>query len=135
MGRPHVVPLSDAGDEVARRDAAISRSRTDFVFPGAKRGTVINDATLRYLLQDMGYAGDRHHARHAGLLPHLGVGDHGLTTRRDRDGAWRTRKSELDAAYQRGELLDKRRRLMAAWADYLDGHAMSESATVLALRT
>ena len=33
-------------------------------------------------------------------------------------------KDELDSAYHRGTFLDKRRRLMAAWADFLEGEAM-----------
>ena len=55
MGRPHTVPLSDAAVHLLgemKRD-----SSTDIVFPGAISGTVINDATLRVLIGDMGYAG------------------------------------------------------------------------------
>ena len=58
MGKPHVVPLSERAIALL---AAMQNLRdpgdSEFVFPGSKRGTAISDATLRYLLQDMGYAG------------------------------------------------------------------------------
>ena len=43
-------------------------------------------------------------------------------------------KNELDAAYHRGSFLDKRRQLMRLWGDYLEGRAVLQGATVLALR-
>ena len=54
---------------------------TDFVFPGSKRGTVISDATLRYLLQDMGFAGIATTHGFRATFRTWAIGDHGLTTR------------------------------------------------------
>jgi integrase len=52
----HVVPLSDPALMLLVGMQAACDPTTDFVFPGAKRGTAINAATLRVLLQDMGFA-------------------------------------------------------------------------------
>ena len=43
-------------------------------------------------------------------------------------------QGELDAAYHRGSYLDKRRRLMAAWADFCEGRTMMQGAKVISLR-
>lgn len=39
-----------------------------------------------------------------------------------------TIKNKAEAAYRRGDLMDKRRELMQAWADYLDAPAASHIA-------
>jgi hypothetical protein len=43
--------------------------------------------------------------------------------------------STLDLAYQRGEIIDKRRQLMQAWADYCEtGKDAAATSNVVALR-
>ena len=118
MGRPHTVPLSD---EAMRVLAAMQRFRdptTDYVFPGARRGTVISDATLRYLLQEMGLRGvATTHGFRATFRTWASE-----TTTYDKDvieAALAHAQGELDEAYHRGSYLDKRRRLMTAWSGYL----------------
>ena len=39
----------------------------------------------------------------------------------------------LERAYQRGDILDKRRRLMQEWADFCE-HGVQESGNVVAIR-
>jgi integrase len=56
-GAELIVPLSDAAMAVLAQMQRHRDSVTDIVFPGAVRGTVISDATLRYLIADMGYKG------------------------------------------------------------------------------
>jgi integrase len=56
-GAELIVPLSDAAMAVLAQMQRHRDSVTDIVFPGAKRGTVIADSTLRYLLADLGYKG------------------------------------------------------------------------------
>ena len=57
MGKPHVVPLSDAALSVLARVKRFRDPANDVVFPGAVKGTVLADSTLRYLIHDMGYKG------------------------------------------------------------------------------
>ena len=104
---------------------------SDFVFPGAKRGKPLSNMamliTLRRMesrrphrarlprdVQDMGDRED-HHQREVieAALAHV-IGD------------------KTEAAYQRGDLLDKRRKLMDAWAAYCDSRATTGN--VVALR-
>jgi hypothetical protein len=94
---------------------------------------VISDATLRYLISDMGYKGlATTHGMRATFRTWASE-----TTSYEKgviEAALAHAQGELDAAYHRGSFLDKRRRLMSAWASYLEGHAVQSEGTVVALR-
>ena len=132
MGKPHVVPLSDPAMMLLAGMQRLSDPSTDFVFPGAKRGTVTSDATLRYLLKDMGYAGiATTHGMRACFRTWASE-----TTGYDKDvieSCLAHAQGELDSAYHRGSYLDKRRRLMADWASFCIGDAVPQG-TVVAFR-
>ena len=84
MGQPHVVPLSDAAMLLLAQMRRLRDPKTDFVFPGSRRGTVINASTLRYLLQKYGLCRDRNDAWYARHLQHMGVGNHRLRRKNNR---------------------------------------------------
>lgn len=118
-GREHVVPLSPQAVVLFERMKAHRRDYTDLVFPGQNRGKPLSDMTLTKALRDMG----------------LSVTAHGFrSTFRDwvaEQTNWPSDLAEAAlahvvsdktvAAYQRGTMLEKRRELMAAWANYCDG--------------
>jgi integrase len=113
-GKEHRVPLSAAALELLHQLHATRSS--DFVFPGKPGAALSNSAMLN-------------------LLPLMGRGDltvHGFRST-FRDWAAETTaypnevlemalahtiKGAAEAAYRRGDLFDKRARLMAAWAEY-----------------
>ena len=102
--------------------AAMQRFRdptTDFVFPGAKRGTVISDATLRYLLQDMGYAGIATTHGMRATFRTWASETTGLRQGRGRGLLWPMRKANWMRPIIAAVYLDKRRRLMTDWSHYL----------------
>ena len=127
--REHRVPLCK------RAVAIVAEMRTvkcsDFVFPGAKRGKPLSNMAMLTTLRRMGrgdltahgfratfktWATEKtHHQREVieAALAHV-IGD------------------KTEAAYQRGDLLDKRRKLMDAWAAYCDSRATTGN--VVALR-
>jgi integrase len=133
MSRPHVVPLSVPAMKVLEQMRRYRDPKSDVVFPGAKRGTVLSDATLRHMLKKMGMAGiATTHGFRSALKTWASE-----ETSFDRDvveAALAHAKDALASAYHRGSFLDKRRRLMAAWGKFLEGRTASEGATVLALR-
>jgi integrase len=113
-GREHRVPLSDAAIVVIEQMAAIRHS--EHVFPGRLSGRAIGDTTIFDLLRGMGrditahgfrssfrdWAGEQtNFAREVAemALAHA-VGD------------------AVERAYRRGDLFQKRRQLMDAWARY-----------------
>ncbi len=128
-GREHRVPLSDAAMTIIERMKAVRAN--DYVFPGDRRDMLSNMALLM-------------------TLRRMGRGD--LTTHgfRATFRTWAAERSQfprevvesalahvignkVEAAYQRGDLFDKRRRLMEAWAKYC-AEAENVGASVIPLR-
>ena len=118
-GREHVVPLSRPAIALFERMQAHRTAKSDLIFPGVKRGKPLSDMTLTKALRDMDSAVTAHGFR---------------STFRDwvaEQTNWPADLAEAAlahvisdktvAAYQRGSMLEKRRELMAAWADYCDG--------------
>ena len=126
--RAHRVPLSDAA--VAALKAVNGRSKR-YVFPGHKRGSHLSNAAMMQVLK---------------RLERIGITVHGFrSTFRD----WcaestnysaevaemalaHTLRDKTEAAYRRGDLFEKRARLMADWASYCSKPA--ELAAVVAIR-
>lgn len=113
-GREHVVPLSDAAVKVLEVQAA-EHGTDGFVFPG-KNGPLSNMAGLA-LLKRMGRADLTVHGFRSTFRDWAGestahpreVIEHALAHQL---------KDKAEAAYQRGDLLQKRRALMADWGCY-----------------
>jgi integrase len=128
--REHRVPLSDAALAVLREVGKLHASdRDEFVFPGTKAG--LSNMALLMTLRRMG-RGDltvhgfrstfRDWAAETGQLADIAeaalahvVGDKTVT------------------AYQRGDLIDRRRRLMDQWAEFC-GRVPSRTGEVVTLR-
>jgi integrase len=118
-GKEHVVPLSPAALRVLRRACELRTEGCQFVFHGAKRDKPLSDMTLMKVLRDMGetvtahgfrssfrdwvsedtqFSGDLAEAALAHAIP-----------------------NKVEAAYRRGNLLEKRRGLMATWGRFCEG--------------
>ena len=119
-GKEHVVPLSPAAKRVFQRAADLRTAGSKFVFQGLKRDKPMSDMTLIKVLRDMGetvtahgfrssfrdwvsedtqFSGDLAEAALAHAIP-----------------------NKVEAAYRRGNLLEKRRGLMDAWSSFCDSH-------------
>ena len=120
-GREHVVPLSPPALKLFERMKEHRRddSEAALVFPGLKRDKPLSDMTLTKAMRDMGHTATPHGFR---------------STFRDWVAEQTTWPAELAeaalahvvsdktvAAYQRGSMLEKRRELMAAWAEFCEG--------------
>ena len=117
-GREHVVPLPDAAVALLRE---MGPKESGYVFPGAKEGKPLSDMALTMVIRKM-------------KLPTKAT-THGFRSSfsdwvsEETDTMPEVREmalahaiaSKAEAAYRRGDLLAKRRELMAAWADYLEG--------------
>jgi integrase len=119
-GREHRVPLSDAA--VALLQRIPHEAGSEFCFPGTREKEPLSQMSMLELLR--------------GMRPGLTV--HGFRSSFRDWAAEQTNfpreiaeaalahvvKDKTEKAYQRGDLLQKRRRLMAAWASYLDKPAV-----------
>jgi integrase len=116
--RDHRVPLSARAVAILRELEAVRLN--EYVFPGQRRGQPLSNTTLLTTLERMGRADLTVHGFRStfrdwaaectdtpnevaeAALAHI-IGD------------------KTEAAYRRGDLFEKRRQLMEAWASYCDG--------------
>jgi len=130
-GRPHRIPLCDRAIEILD---ALPRGESEFVFMGSRAGSPLGAAAL---------------LRHFHLMGHTGLTVHGFRSS-FRDWAAETTAypnhvvemalahtvaSGVEAAYRRGDLFEKRRRLMTDWAAYCDrGDRAAGGGEIVAIR-
>ena len=117
--REHVVPLSPAALGVFKRAAVLKTAGHQFIFHGNKRDKPMSDMTLTKVLRDLGKDVTAHGFRSSfrdwvseetdfpgdvaeAALAHMV-------------------SNKTEAAYRRGKLLEKRRKLMDAWGAYCEG--------------
>jgi integrase len=113
-GKEHRVPLSARAVELL---AGLPRE-SGFIFPGSRVGSKLHDMAMNVLLRRMG---------------HANATAHGTARSSFRDWAAETSSypnhvvemalahaigNGVEAAYRRGDLFEKRRRLMQDWSDY-----------------
>jgi len=120
--RAHRVPLTNA--TVSLLKALPRRSDNPYLFPGARHGRSLSSMALLLLMRSLGYGanGDR-----GDYVPHgfrASFRDwSGEVSSFPRDVAEMALAHVIDnrveAAYRRGDLFEKRRQMMQAWADYV----------------
>lgn len=118
-GVTHEVPLSNAAVTIAATIKPQNAKPTDLVFP-AQRGGTFSDMAFGQLLKRMGRADITAHGFRSSFRDW--AGDETQFGREEVEMALaHTVGSSTERAYRRGRALEKRRELMAAWADYCDG--------------
>lgn len=117
--KPHVIPLSPAALAVFRRALALRTGDNPLVFPGLVAGKSISDATMGKVLRVMGATAKPHGFRSTFKDWAGEVG--GFPNELSEAALAHAIGNKSEAAYRRGNLLDRRRAMMAAWADYCEG--------------
>jgi integrase len=117
--KPHAIPLSPAALAVFKRALALRTGDGALVFPGLVKDKSISDATMAKVLKVMGETAKPHGFRSsfkdwAGEVA-------GFPNELSEAALAHAIGNKSEAAYRRGNLLDRRRAMMAAWADYCDG--------------
>jgi integrase len=115
-GREHRVPLSTAALAILDKAAAVRSS--DAVFPGQDGRKPLSETALTVVLRRLGRTDITVHGMRAAFKT--------WATEHDKPGApvelaMEHTLSKLEAAYQRSDLLDKRRVLMEEWAAWCGG--------------
>ena len=119
-GREHVIPLSDAALEVLR--AAKEISQGGFIFPGARAGRPLSDMSLLMQLRRMGMGQFTAHGFRSSFRTWAAEATN-FANHVCEQALGHVIASAVEAAYQRGSLLKKRRELMDAWATYCTSSA------------
>ncbi len=118
-GRIHNVPLSAQMLALLERAKPYRRENTDLVFPGTMRGKTLSDNTLRKVAVDMGHAITAHGFRST-FADWVSEATNFPTEVREAALA-HVNPNKVTTAYTRTDYLEKRRPVMAAWADYCEG--------------
>ena len=114
-GKEHRVPLSGRALAVLNEARALANS-TGLIFPSAT-GKELSDNTLSKLLRDSGIAAVPHGFRSSFRD---WCGDTGVEREVAEASLAHVVKNQVEAAYARSDLLERRRAVMQRWADYLD---------------
>jgi integrase len=114
-GREHRVPLSDAAMALV-----MARTRdSGFVFPGRDSDTPLSDMSLTAVLRRMGRGDITVHGFRSTFRDWCAEYGENSFSREVCEHALAHRlPDKVEAAYQRGDLLEKRVRLMEAWSAY-----------------
>jgi integrase len=114
-GREHRVPLSEAAARVL--ESLQEARQSDFVFPGARQGRPLSEMALLMLLRRMGFGEITVHGFRSAFRDW--AAERTTFPREVAEMALAHAISDaVEAAYRRGDLFDKRRKLMDAWAAY-----------------
>jgi integrase len=123
-GRPHRVPLSEAALALVKSAAADAEGA--FVFAGAKEGKPLSNMAGLALLRRMGYGQYTVHGFRSSFRDWAAE-----QTNYPREVAEAALahivKDKVEAAYQRGDLYERRAAMMQAWADFCSRPAASGS--------
>jgi integrase len=115
-GREHRVPLSDAALAVLSLVAPLRGDGRGWIFPGARAGRPLSNMVFLMLLRRMERGDLTAHGFRSTFR------DWAAETGQPADVAEaalaHTLGSKVQAAYQRGDLLQRRRKLMDTWADF-----------------
>ena len=117
--RPHKVPLPSQSIPIIKKQLSRMIKDNNFIFPGLIKGKPIgNMAMLKFLKEDMGHSDLTVHGFRSTFKDWAVENNEGFEELSEACLA-HALKNKVQAAYQRGELLERRKKLMQAWADYL----------------
>jgi integrase len=121
---PHVVPLSRQSLELLDflRRLAARTGYSPFIFPSRISKTApINNLTICKAIRGMGYTSEQMTAHGFRALASTNLNEQGW----DKDvielSLAHVERNRVRAAYNHAERLTERRKMMQAWADWLDG--------------
>lgn len=115
-GKPHIVPLSPAAVDVFRRAEPLRITESELVFHGSKRGQRLSDMTLLKVLRDLKEPFTVHGFRSA--FRDWVAEQTNFPSEVAEAALAHTIPNKVEAAYKRTDFVEKRRKLMDAWASY-----------------
>lgn len=119
MARPHIVPLSTQAQALIAAVKPLT-SGGRYVF-GARRDRPISDGALRMALKALGYDGSEQTVHGFRSMASTLLNEQGWNPDVIERQLAHIEGNSVRAAYNYAQYLPERRRMMQAWADYLDG--------------
>ena len=124
-GKEHRVPLCDRAMQILNSMKS-NRNPDEFVFPGWKAGTGLSDGAMLALLRKMDVGPYTPHGFRSTFRDWAAEEAHQFSNETVELALAHTIRNLAEAAYRRGDQLERRRELMAAWSEYTDQHSQSK---------
>lgn len=118
-GREHRIPLSERAMAILMSIQS-NRNPEEFVFPGWKTGTGLSDGALLSLMKKIAFGPYTPHGFRSTFRDWAAEEAYEFSNETVELALAHTIKNKAEAAYRRGDQLERRRELMAAWANYID---------------
>jgi integrase len=118
MRREHRVALNEPALAILREVAWLKGSDDDFVFPGIKPGRPIGQHVMKTLMRYMGYTGTATAHGFRSTFKDWATEQTDFPTEVIELALAHAIGNKVEAAYRRGDLLEKRRLLSKAWGDF-----------------
>ena len=125
-GKEHRVPLCERALEILNSIKS-NRNPDEFVFPGWKAGTGLSDGAMLALLKKMDVGPYTPHGFRSTFRDWAAEEAHQFSNETVELALAHTIRNLAEAAYRRGDQLERRRELMAAWSHYIELNAKAES--------
>jgi integrase len=120
MKRPHIVPLARQTLELLRGLHRLT-GHGSYLFPSTRTITrPMSDMTVNVALRTLGYAQGEMTGHGFRAMANSLLAERGWSVDAIERQLAHVEGNKIRAAYHRSEHLDERRRMMQAWADYLD---------------
>ena len=119
--KEHRVALNEPTLAILREVAWLKSSDDDFVFPGRKAGRPIGQHVMKTLMRYMGYNGIATAHGFRSTFKDWATEQTDFRTEAIELALAHAVGNKVEAAYRRGELLEKRRLLSKAWGDFCLG--------------
>lgn len=134
MDSEHLVPLARQAIEVLE-DLQTTTGHGRLLFPGLRSSDrPISDNTLNAALRRLGFGADEMTAHGFRTMASTLLNEQGFPPDVIELQLAHVERNRVRAAYNRAERLEERRRMMQAWADYLDGLRADKKSAVRAIR-
>ncbi|MDA8751752.1 tyrosine-type recombinase/integrase [Planktomarina temperata] len=124
-GKEHRVPLCDRALQILNSMTS-NRNPDEFVFPGWRAGTGLSDGAMLALLRKVDVGPYTPHGFRSTFRDWAAEEAHQFSNETVELALAHTIKNKAEAAYRRGDQLERRRELMKAWNDYTNQHSQSK---------
>jgi len=130
-GAEHRVPLCDRAIAILGEMEKVRFS--DFVFPGWKRGKPLSNMAMSKVLERMDRKSVTVHGFRSSFRD-WAAEQTAFASEVVEKALAHAIRNDVEAAYRRGDLLDKRRQLLRSWEGYLNQPTSSNVAEIVPLR-
>ena len=119
VGKEHRVPLCNQAISILTSIKS-NRHAEDFVFPGWKTGTGLSNGAMLALMKKMAFGPYTPHGFRSTFRDWAADEAHTFQNETIELALAHTIKNQAEAAYRRGDQLERRRELMNAWSKYME---------------